>query len=62
MKYTIEISKGVINGGESRGTDNIGHTRHRMKTNKGKYTTQKAKKKDEQHMCESMCPSGETCL
>ena len=50
MKYTIEISKGAINGGESRGTDNIGHTRHRMKTNKGKYTTQKAKKRRATHV------------
>ena len=33
--------------GQSRETGNIGHTRHRMKINKTKNTTQK--KKDEHH-------------
>jgi hypothetical protein len=33
-KYTLETTKGAIKNGQSRGTGNIGHTRHRRKTNK----------------------------
>ena len=37
----LEKTEGEIKNGQSRETGNIGHRRHRMKTNKTKNTTQK---------------------
>ena len=34
------MTEGAIKNGESRETGNIGHTRHKVKTNKTTYTTQ----------------------
>jgi hypothetical protein len=34
------MTEGAIKNGQSRDTGNIGHTRHKMKTNKTTYTTQ----------------------
>ena len=43
-KQTLEKTKGEIKNEQSKVTGNIGYTRHSMKTNKRKNTTQKAKK------------------
>jgi hypothetical protein len=39
-------SEGVVKNGPSREAINIGHTRHRTKTNKTKITKQKTKKEE----------------
>ena len=38
-----QTKQGATKNGQSRDTGNIGHTRHRTKTNKTKNTTQKTK-------------------
>ena len=40
----LEKTEGTIKNGQSKNTGNIGYTRHRTKTNKAKYTTQKTTK------------------
>jgi len=35
----LEKTEGAIKNGQSRGTGNIGYTKHKMKTNKTKNTT-----------------------
>ena len=39
----LEKTKGTIKNGRSRDTDNIGYTRHRLKTNKTTNKTQNTK-------------------
>jgi hypothetical protein len=40
----LEKTEGVIKNGQSRHTSNIVYTKHRMKTNEIRDTTQKSKK------------------
>jgi hypothetical protein len=40
----LKKTEGATKNGQSRETGNIGYTRHRPKTNKTKYITQKTKK------------------
>jgi len=41
LKISVRENEGAIKNGQSRETVNTGHTRHRMKTNNNKNTTQK---------------------
>jgi hypothetical protein len=40
---TLEKTEGSVTNGQFREIDNIGHTRHRIKTNKERNTTQETK-------------------
>jgi len=42
---TLKRTEGAITNGQSRDSGNIEHSRHRMKTNKTKHTTQKTEKR-----------------
>jgi hypothetical protein len=42
-RKTLEKTEGTIKNGQSRETGNIGHRRHRKKTNKTQNTAQKIK-------------------
>ena len=51
--FTSEKTEGAIKNGQSRVTGNIGHTRHKAKTNKAKITTHVSAstiRKQTQHM------------
>ena len=48
FKFSLEKREGVIKNGQSRNTDNIEHTRHKLKTSEiTQYNTEN--KKNEEH-------------
>ena len=60
MAVFIDLTEGTVNNGQSRNTNNIGHTRHRTKINKTKIITQHRKlTKDEEHVTDTTKPGGE---